>query len=420
MSHHDNHERYDHENMSHVPQEEEGTLQGYVNSLHLQLVPTGTTRVADEDIDSELANPLLEHSASSCESRDDENIQPPVIKSWQGPLLLLATSFLYATLNISLRAIYNLPGAPSPSALSMARGWIILGLFLPLGVHKRHCKNSDTTTTTSSSSSSSREQQQEQQLDPDPTFERPLWTVAAELAFWNFVGQALFTCGIELCPSARASFLGQTSVVMIPLLCALRGEALRWWDGMGCLCTIVGMILMSIQEQASDPDTETPDRYSNADTNANEEPHFGLSLGDILILSSALCWSFYVIKTSQYAKYFDEVYLQGSKCAILSLLYSGWFIVSSVRSDTPQWPGWQNGVAWAILIYSALGPGVIADLIQQKGQESAGATESNLILCMESLFTAILGRILLGEETSWMEKLGGSFLVAGAFVSSLE
>jgi drug/metabolite transporter (DMT)-like permease len=76
-------------------------------------------------------------------------------------------------------------------------------------------------------------------------------------------------------------------------------------------------------------------------------------------------------------------------------------------------------MTWLILIYSALGPGIVADLIQQKGQAlTTGATGSNLILCMESLFTAVLGRLLLGEETSWIEKLGGACLVLGALISS--
>jgi drug/metabolite transporter (DMT)-like permease len=96
--------------------------------------------------------------------------------------------------------------------------------------------------------------------------------------------------------------------------------------------------------------------------------------------------------------------------------------------DSWQKDAWYNTIGsitnrpttmtWVILIYSALGPGIVADLIQQKGQAmTTGATGSNLILCMESLFTAVLGRLLLGEETSWIEKLGGVCLVLGAWIS---
>lgn len=349
--------------------------------------------VMDEDEDkdhdahvlSELTIPLL-HQSSSCDDDEDSVVNDGTSKSWVGPLLLLFVSFLFATLNVSLRSLYLMPNPPSPSALSVTRGWLTLGFFVPFWFHRR-CNKPST------------------RREGLP--QKSMWRVASELAFWNFFGQALYNWGILYCSSARASFLGQTTVVMVPLICALGGETLRCWDGMGCFCSLIGLILLSMQE----------DNTTDENNSVQEPPQFRLGTGDVLILSSTVCWSFYLIKTSQYAHVFDGVYLQGSKNALLALLYSGWFAISWIQSDVPPWQGWQSGTAWAILIYSALGPGVMADLIQQKGQASAGATESNLILCMESLFTAFLGRVLLGEETSWIEKLGGAFLIAGALVS---
>ena len=52
-----------------------------------------------------------------------------------------------------------------------------------------------------------------------------------------------------------------------------------------------------------------------------------------------------------------------------------------------MWPGWRSGTAWAILAFSAAGPGVGADLLQQIGQTAVGAAEANVILTSESLFT---------------------------------
>ena len=244
------------------------------------------------------------------------------------------------------------------------------------------------------------------------TPEKGIWRVAAELAFWNFVGQALYVCGILFVSSARASFLGQTTVVMVPFISALGGVKLRCWAIWGCLCSLIGLILLSVQDNNINNTSLSSGEYYGG-TN----PRLSLGVGEVLILISAICWSFVLIKTAKYAHVYDEVYLQGSKNAILAILYSGWCAVAWIQSDVSLWDGWHSGVAWAIIVYSAIGPGVFADLIQQKGQRSAGATESNLILCMESVFTAILGRVLLGEETSWIEKLGGAFLIAGAFVS---
>jgi drug/metabolite transporter (DMT)-like permease len=354
---------------------------------------------ATEDVMAELETPLLPQRADEESSPHDSNNPGSVdlqeiftpAKSWVGPSLLLFVSFLFATLNVSLRSLYTMPDPPSPSALSATRGWLIMTLFLPILIHRKSKTHREPEATISLSNV----------VDDSSLLEKSIWIVAIELACWNFLGQALYNCGILFVSSARASFLGQTTVVMVPLISALGGEKLRCWALWGCLCSLIGLILLSVQDNSP----------------SGDHPQLSLGVGDMLILSSAVCWSFYLIKTSKYAHAYDEVYLQGTKNSLLAILYSGWFAAAWIHSDVSLWNGWHNGVAWAILIYSAAGPGVLADLIQQKGLESAGATESNLILCMESVFTAILGRVLLGEETSWIEKLGGAFLIGGAFVS---
>lgn len=386
--------------------------------MHLPLHNVGVAVATEDDNDvmAELEAPLLPHgdeeetSFSSSSSRsncsdiregrrhgDDNNdargggnhSSHSAKRSWVGPALLLLVSFLFATLNISLRSLYVMPDPPSPSALSATRGWLITAMFTPILLHQRfQTRMSHSSPDTISLSDNNGE-------------EKSIWLVAFELAVFNFMGGALYNCGVLFVSSARASFLGQTTVVIVPLISALAGEKLRCWAICGCICSLIGLILLSIQDNSA----------------SGGDPQLSLGVGDMLILSSAVCWSVCLIKTAKYAHIYDGVYLQGSKNAILAILYSGWFAVAWIQSDVSLWKGWHNGVAWAILAYSALGPGVVADLLQQKGQASAGATESNLILCMESVFTAILGRVLLGEETSWIEKLGGAFLIAGAYVS---
>jgi drug/metabolite transporter (DMT)-like permease len=204
--------------------------------------------------------------------------------------------------------------------------------------------------------------------------------------------------GLLTIPSARASFLGQTSVVLVPVISSVAGEKLKSMVWLGCLSSLVGLFFLSYEG-------------SSATT-------IGFEIGDVLILAGTLCWSVYVFRISALASSFDEVYLQGTKTFYLAVLYSIWFLIASLRSDKCLWSGWQNLGAWAILAYSALGPGTVADLLQQKGQESVSATQSNLILCLEPIFTALLARFMLGEETTWLEKAGGGFLILGAVVSS--
>ena len=65
-----------------------------------------------------------------------------------------------------------------------------------------------------------------------------------------------------------------------------------------------------------------------------------------------------------------------------------------------MWAGWRNPLAWLLLLYSAVGPGAIADVLQNVGQTSVTAAEANVILCAEPVFTALCSRVFLGELTT--------------------
>jgi drug/metabolite transporter (DMT)-like permease len=91
-----------------------------------------------------------------------------------------------------------------------------------------------------------------------------------------------------------------------------------------------------------------------------------------------------------------------------------------VRHGDSQWIGWTNLTAWALLFYSALGPGTVADVLQQQGQSRVTATVANIILSLEPVFTALFGRILLGELTTGVEKMGGCLILTAAVVATLK
>ena len=74
---------------------------------------------------------------------------------------------------------------------------------------------------------------------------------------------------------------------------------------------------------------------------------------------------------------------------------------------------------WLLLAYSAVGPGAVADLLQQKGQQETSASESNIILTLESVFAAICAFVLLGEVSSVQEIIGGLMIVTAAQIVTL-
>lgn len=309
---------------------------------------------------------------------DDDDVVPIQTPSNRrlGRLLLFLVAFLYGTLNVSLRLVYSLDNPPQPSALSTVRGWLAVTCFTPFLMNQK-----------------SRQQQQQQQKQ-----QRPLWSVALELAIWNFGAQALVNVGLLWITSARAAFLTETSVVITPIISALAGHTVKWTVWVACGIAMSGLIVLS-------DDNEQGRLF-----------HFGV--GDILTLCGAVCWSLYVFRLSDCGKY-DEVQMQALKTVLLACLYSTWFGISSLHSgDVSLWTGYTNVAAWLLLFYSALGPGTIADIVQQKGQSFVSAAEANVIIAMEPVFTSILGFIILGEAMTLQEFLGGGLLIVAAILAT--
>jgi drug/metabolite transporter (DMT)-like permease len=83
--------------------------------------------------------------------------------------------------------------------------------------------------------------------------------------------------------------------------------------------------------------------------------------------------------------------------------------------------GWQPTnwtTAGALLLYSALGPRTVADVLQQKGQKEVSASEANVILSLEPVFTAVCARLLMGETTSLVETIGGGLILLAALIAT--
>jgi drug/metabolite transporter (DMT)-like permease len=347
-------------------------------------------------------------------------------KTARGRVTLFLVAFLYGTLNVTLRAIYASDGAPSASVLSLVRQCLSVLTFLPIIASVNNNRNNagslfeDSDDNGLSNVISNTEQEEGKK--------RPMWMAAFELAFWNFGAQGLINAGLLFSPAARASFLTQTSVVLTPLISALAGETIQSSVWGGCALALVGLFLISTSSIDSstmiDATANSASIYGESNVSSATAISFALNQGDVMILLGALSWSAYIFRTSRIAKKYSELELQFAKTAMLAGMYGGWFLstaVTTVKSGgslLQLWSGWQSLPVWILLVYAAVGPGAIADLLQQQGQKEVSASESNIILCTESIFAALCAFSLLGEVSSMKEVIGGFFIVIAAILAS--
>eukprot|EP00585_Thalassiosira_rotula_P007760 CAMPEP_0196160394 /NCGR_PEP_ID=MMETSP0910-20130528/46806_1 /TAXON_ID=49265 /ORGANISM="Thalassiosira rotula, Strain GSO102" /LENGTH=464 /DNA_ID=CAMNT_0041425325 /DNA_START=241 /DNA_END=1635 /DNA_ORIENTATION=+ len=351
-------------------------------------------------------------------------------KKARGRAILLLVAFLYGTLNVTLRAVYASEGPPAASVLSLVRQVLSIASFVPIFM----ASSSSSPSSSLAGTEEGEEERQEQQQQIDGIGVRPMWMSAMELAFWNFGAQGLINAGLLFSPAARASFLTQTSVVMTPLLSALAGETIKSSVWGGCVLALFGLFLISTSSASSSTSSDAMADAAAEAVAAASATTSTFNQGDAMILLGALSWSMYIFRTSKLAKSYSELTLQFTKTWLLALMYLGWFFVTAssalasagtpfpspgwAQSLLPLWSGWNSPVVWLLLAYSAVGPGAVADLLQQRGQRETSASESNIILCMESVFATICAFAILGEVSSLKEMVGGLLIVVAAVLAS--
>jgi drug/metabolite transporter (DMT)-like permease len=346
----------------------------------------------------------------------------------QSRLLLLGVALIYGSLNVTLRMVYERPGPPTASVLSTTRGWMAVLCFLPLlrlakphpssrqdaSNHNISMDLTEITSTTTPDSSPVLSTDSHRPQPPrngdvlhitDANRNFFFWRFVIELAVFNFGTQGLLNLGLITTESARAAFLVQLSVVITPTISAILGHPIHARVWCACAIALVGLYLLS--------------SASSATSSSSNLMSVHFAPGDWCCLAAAFCWSYYIYRMSAWGEYFDETMTQFCKNILLASLYGSWMVVSFVvHGDESLWDGWRDPISWILLFYSALGPCTIADIVQQKAQSSVSAAESNVILSLEPVFTAILGMILLGEMLSWNELIGGSLIVIASVLAS--
>lgn len=337
-----------------------------------------------------------------------------------GRFLLGCVAILYGTLNVSLRVVYEVPDIPpTAAALSASRGWIAFLCFLPplfwdYSTKRTTTKNRRTTERTSKAATAAA-------TTTTAPVSLGLFRSGMELAVWNFFAQGLLNIGLVSTGSARASFLTQCSVIFTPLLATWIGkEAVHRRVWYGCGVALLGLLVLTLGGTTA-----------AATATATTAVSFSVSSGDVCVLLGALAWSIYLFRISILGpKHPNEVQLQGLKTFLVAAMYSIWWWISSsltipptttTGGSIPSWMAVSSGggwIVWLALFMSAVGPGTIADILQQKAQKVVSASEANVILSSEPVFATLFAVFLLGETTNKLEIMGGALIICAAVIAT--
>ena len=206
-----------------------------------------------------------------------------------------------------------------------------------------------------------------------------------------FAASAAQQIGITINPStAKAAFLTAMYVVLVPvfgLFLGRRGSAQLW---VSMVIAVAGLYMLCMKNGFG-----------------------GIETSDWILLSCAVLFSFQIMAVDHYSPLVDGVRL--------SLLE---FLVTAIEStlaaflfETPTLADFAAN-AWPIVFCGVFSSGV-AYTLQILGQKDLNPAIASLIMCLESVFSAIGGWLILHQSLSAREGIGCALIFTAVVLAQL-
>lgn len=139
----------------------------------------------------------------------------------------------------------------------------------------------------------------------------------------------------------------------------------------------------------------------------------GLNRGDVLTLGTALLFGFQIVATTWFSRRYDPLRLVWLQIAGTALLGTAGALLLEQPSIH-----WTDAFIWS-LAYTAIGPTVVALLLQMLSQRHMSSARAALLFCFETLFAATCSWIVMGERLSAEQWLGGGLILGGMVLAEL-
>jgi drug/metabolite transporter (DMT)-like permease len=217
------------------------------------------------------------------------------------------------------------------------------------------------------------------------------WLSASGMGVFLFLGSITQQIGLVSTTAGKAAFITGLYIVLVPLILSLFGQKLSRFVWAAVALGLSGLYLLSMQ-------------------GANMIP----ATGDVWVLASAVFFALHIVVIGRASLQHDAMRLsivQFYVCALLSLV--GMFIW-----ETPTLQAISEGSV-EILYAGVLSVG-IAYTLQVFAQIRVPPHAAALVLSLETVFGAIGGVWLLGEEMTTRMLIGAGLMMAAILVAQAQ
>ncbi len=183
-----------------------------------------------------------------------------------------------------------------------------------------------------------------------------------------FIAASLQQVGLLYTTAANAGFITGLYIVLVPLLGIFLKHKISGNIWLGCAIAVSGLYILSVGD------------------------NFSVNFGDLLQLIGAFFWAAHLLTIDHYSKKVPPILL-----ACLQFVVCG--VLSMVVAFSIETPTVTNALlAWKSVLYAGVVSVGIAYTLQVMAQKHAHPAHAAIILSLETVFAAIGGVWLLGEE----------------------
>lgn len=214
-----------------------------------------------------------------------------------------------------------------------------------------------------------------------------LWKVGALCGVFLVAATLLQQIGLVTTSTAKSGFITALYIVIVPILGLFIGKKPQITILLGVAMSLVGLYFLCMKDALRiDP-------------------------GDLLTFFSAIVFALHILVIDRFGGNLDSV-----KLSAVQFLFAA--VSSGILAFTLETPTFENFAAcWSSVVYVAVFSGALGYTLQIAGQKSTDPTIASLIMCLESVFAAVGGWILLDQRLSGHEMLGCALMLGASIVA---
>lgn len=195
-----------------------------------------------------------------------------------------------------------------------------------------------------------------------------------------FIGSILQQFGIAYTTTAKAGFITALYMIFVPICSWFLHKPIHKQIWISVLMSVLGLYLLCFHGSIA-----------------------AFNQGDLLMLFAALGFTFQILAVNHFVTKCHPILLSGGQflfCAIVSTLM--------MTTETITLPAFKQ--ALIPMLYTGIFSTGVAYTLQIIGQKGLNPTVSSLVMCLESVFSALGGWLLLGQSLNIQELTGCSLM----------